>query len=361
MMRPWISPLLVLAVACGQDKIDVAPAPEADYNHAQLDAAVDKFVAAGRTPAAYGALAQTVASLRPGMDKSVAQEAELKMTMLALAPEKALADKVIGEREAALALTVWPTLLAPAIQADELLEVRDPNAPALWPKPGEDPAAYLERLCGGPLATDCKHVVPEFQAQVVEAVAIRRATERVRNAVIECMECNANNADPRWRDAISAWEQLDRAASDGLADAQRRADPENWPSAGAAADEDPGLPEAEVSPHGDLLVAGHSYGPNQLRLDVLRELRGAGNAIELDVHPETTLAEARALLADAHRAGCARVAVVAREPVYPWRRKVYWVASGSGMRANLRPSDSLQLLLHAIDEVAGPGTVARVD
>jgi len=64
---------------------------------------------------------------------------------------------------------------------------------------------------------------------------------------------------------------------------------------------------------------------------------------------------------DARLAGCARVAVVAREGAYPWRRRIYWVADGSGMRANLRPTDTLQLLLHAIDEVAGPGTVARID
>jgi hypothetical protein len=67
------------------------------------------------------------------------------------------------------------------------------------------------------------------------------------------------------------------------------------------------------------------------------------------------------VLADARKAGAQRVAVIAREPVYPYRRRVYWVADGSGLRANLRGTDSLQLLLHAVDEVAGPGTVARVD
>jgi len=362
-MTRWsISQLfVVLAAACGQEKIGVAPAAQADYNRGKLVAAVDGFVAAGRTPVAFATLAQTVVSLRPGMDKSVAQEAELKMMVLGLVPVKAVADKPPGERASALAITVWPELLAPAIEADELLATRDPKAPLLWPKPGEDPPAYLERLCGGPLAADCKHVVPELQSQVVEAIAIRRATERVRNAVTECLECNGDKADPRWHEAVTGWEQLDRAVSEGLADVQRRADPENWPAAGNAADDDPALPEAEVSPHGDLLLGGHSYGPNQMRLDVLRELRGSGDAIELHVHPEISLAEVRGLIVDANRAGCVRVAVVAREAVYPWQRKVYWVAAGSGMRASLRPSDSLQLLLHAVDEVAGPGTVARVD
>ncbi len=121
------------------------------------------------------------------------------------------------------------------------------------------------------------------------------------------------------------------------------------------------MPEAELSKLGEMVIGGHSYGPNQERLDVLRELRGPGTVIALHVHPETSLAELRAVLTDARKAGCTRVAVIAREPVYPWHRKAYWVAVGSGLRANLRATDSVQLLLHAIDEVAGPGTVARVD
>src|SRR6266550_4607962 len=126
------------------------------------------------------------------------------------------------------------------------------------------------------------------------------------------------------------------------------------PIAGSAAEDDPGLPEAELSPRGDVLVGGHSYGPNQQRIDVLRELRDKGDVIALHLHPDTTLAQARGVLIDARKAGIPRVAVIAREPVYPWRRRAYWIADGFGLRANLRPTDSLQLLLHAIDEVAGP-------
>src|SRR3569623_1469672 len=81
----------------------------------------------------------------------------------------------------------------------------------------------------------------------------------------------------------------------------------------------------------------------------------------LHLHPDTTLAQAKGVLLDARKAGATRVAVIAREPIYPYRRRAYWIAAGTGLRANLRATDSLQLLLHAIDEVAGPGTVARVD
>jgi hypothetical protein len=349
---------VVLAAACGRDTIEVNPKSSDDYEHGALVAAVDKFVAAGRTPDAYAELAQTVVALRPQMDRTVAREAELKLVTLALGPIQAMQSKSMREKLDALALTVWPTLIAPPIAADKLLESRDPKAPEIAPKPGEDPDRYLVRLCGGPLARECKSVVPELQGDVIEALALRRGMERARIAVTECLPCKE---DDGWKQTVRAWEQLDRETSEAIPEIERRADPDNWPIAGAAADDDPGLPEAELSTRGDLIVGGHRYGPNQQRIDVLRELRGDGDVIVLHFHPDTTLAQARAVLIDARKAGAKRVAVIAREPFYPYRRRAYWVADGYGLRANLRPTDSLQLLLHAIDEVAGPGTVARVD
>src|SRR5690606_281030 len=124
---------------------------------------VEGFVADGRTPEAYSELASTVLELRPGMDRTVGQEAELKLVVLALAPVKAVQAQPIGEQVQALALTVWPTLLAPPIAADVVLIKRDPEAVQLLPQPGEDTRRYLQRLCGGPLAGDCKQIVPEHQ------------------------------------------------------------------------------------------------------------------------------------------------------------------------------------------------------
>ena len=357
---PWALAFVVAAAACGRETIEVKPANGDDYKHAALVAAVDKYVAAGRTADAYAELAQTVSTLRPQMDRAVGKEAELKMVVLALPPLQAMQGKSLRAKLDTLALTVWPTLLEPPIAADTPLGSIDTHAAELAPKPGEDPDQYIMRLCGdkGPLARDCKMVVPEAQGYIVESIAIRRGTERTRNAVNDCLACNS---DPGWHQAQLGWETLDRNAAQEIVDIERDADPGNWPTAGAAAEDDPGLPEAQLTLRGDLVVGGHSYGPNIVRVDVLRELRGNGDVISLHLHPDTTLAQARAILVDARKAGAKRVAVVAREPFYPYNRKVYWVADGYGMRANLRPTDSLQLLLHAIDEVAGPGTVARVD
>lgn len=352
---------LVLVMACSQDTIAVKPQPIDDYNHSKLVAAIDTFIAAKRTAPAYAELAQKVIALRPGMDATVAAEAELRMVVLALDPVTAHKDAPMPDQIAALALTVWPTLLAPPIEADQLNRIRDPKAPEYPPKPGEDPDAYILRLCQGALVTSCKHAVPELQGNIVAALAIRRATERVRIAVSECLECSSEGANPGWKAAVTGWETLDRAAAETITQIESMADPGNWPVAGAASDEDPQVPEAELTLRGDIVVDGHSYGPNQQRIDVLKDLRGKGDVIALHFHPDQTLVQVRAVLVDARKAGAQRVAVVARESVYPYRRRVYWVADGSGLRANLRGTDSLQLLLHAVDEVAGPGTVARVD
>lgn len=352
---------LLAFTACGRDTIGVKAQPMEDYNHRKLTAAIDTFIAAKRTAPAYADLAQKVIALRPGMDATVAEEAELRMVVLALDPVTALKDAPIADQINKLALTVWPTLLAPRIEADQLNRVRDPKAGEYPPKPGEDPNAYILRLCMSALVTHCKHAVPELQGSVVAALANRRATERVRIAVSECLVCSSETADPGWKNAVAGWEALDRASAQTITAIEDAAEPGNWPVAGAASEDDPQLPEAELTMRGDIVVDGHAYGPNQQRIDVLKELRGKGDVIALHFHPDQNLVAVRGVLDDARKAGVQRVAVIAREPVYPYRRRVYWVANGSGLRANLRPTDSLQLLLHAVDEVAGPGTVARVD
>ena len=344
-------------VACGQDKIEVRRGESTDYNNAALLAAVDKFVAGGRTPDAYAELSQTAFDLRSGMDSAVAKEAELKLMVLALAPVQSVHAKPMSQQVDALALTVWPTLLGPVFETDGLLVKRDPNAAALMPRSGEDARGFLLRLCGGPLASDCKQVVPELQGSIVAAIATRRATERVRNAIADCVMCGA---DPGWHEAVRAWEALDRVANSVINEVEQQADPDNWPVAGSAAELDPQLPEAAINETGVLVIAGQHYGTAQ-RVGALRELRNDGATIALHLRPETPLAQVRALLGDARRAGATRVAVIARTAMYPWDRKVYWIADGVGTQTGLRPTDSLQLLLHAVDAVAGPGSIARVD
>jgi hypothetical protein len=352
--------LAVAATACHRDSIQVnRNLDEADYNHGALRAAVDRFVKADRTPDAYAELTRTVLALRAGMDRAVAEEAELKLVVLALAPIQAVSASPMPEQVESLALTVWPALLAPSIEPDAIAVNRDARSSELYPRADEKAQDYLRRLCGGPLAGDCKQIVPEYQGHVVAALAARRGTERARNAVASCLMCPA---EPGWHEAVRAWEALDRMANGWIHEIQRKAAPGNWPTAGSSSEAFTSLPEADVTANGEIAIGGQRYGA-ATRIDALRELRflHGGDAIALHLRPELTLAQVRAVIADTRKSGSRRIAVVARAAQYPWERRVYWVAEGAGVDTDLRPTDSLQLLLHTLDHVASPGAVARVD
>lgn len=366
MVARVIALALCLAVAaCGQERVGVTKGdPNSDYNQHALQTAIDEFVANGRTAQAYADLTKTVMKLRPGMDRTVADEAELKLIVLALHPIQAAQAKPMAEQIETLALTVWPTLLAPAITADAVMIKRDPKAALLLPQGGEDARQYLQRLCGGPLAGDCKQIVPEYQGEVVAALATHRAMERVRNAVSSCVMCGA---EPGWHEAVRSWESLDRLSAAAEHDVERKADPDNWPIAGSAAAtgdaiEDPTAlwREAEINPSGEVVIGGQRY-TGEARIEALRDLRSDSDTIALHLRPETTLAQVKGVIADVRKSGASKVAIVARAPQYPWERRIYWLSDGGKTRLNLRPTDSLQLLLHTIDHVAAPGSIARVD
>jgi hypothetical protein len=364
MMKAVVSlAVLVLAAACGAEPIEVTTKNVADYNRGALLGAVDSFVKAGRTPGAYRDLAASVQKLRGGMDRAIAEEAELKMLVLALAPVQSVSAKPIAEQVEELALTVWPTLLGQEIAADKILINRDPRWLEYEPKQGEVARDYLQRICGGVLAGECKQVVPEYQGAAVSAFVIRRATERVRDSISNCVSCDG---DPGWREAVRTWESLDRLASSTIHEIERKASPDNWPIAGSAAQSSAELAdtaiwrEAEINQTGEVVVGGQRYGALQ-RIDALRDLRGDEQTITLHLRPELSLAQVKGILADAKKSGATKIAVVARAPHYPWERKMYWLSDAGTMRASLRPTDSLQLLLHTIDHVGQPGTVARVD
>jgi hypothetical protein len=219
---------------------------------------------------------------------------------------------------------------------------------------------YLQRICGKQLAADCRQVVPEHQGTVVAALAIRHATERVRIAVADCLMCSN---DKGWAEAVQGWETLDGAASSTLHEVVSKGDPANWPIAGAASEKDPGLPEAEVTATGEIVIGGQRYGATT-RIEALRDLRflhGDASPIALHLRPDLTLAMVKGILADTRKSGAKRIAVVARGTYYPWERRIYWLSDSSGVRAGMRQTDSLQLLLHAVDHLGEPGSVARVE
>src|SRR5262249_59054297 len=107
---------------------------QADYNHSALRGAVDAFVKAERTPEAYTELSRAVIALRSGMDRAVAEEAELKLVVLALGPIQAVKASPMADQVESLALTVWPTLLAPQIEEDAIAVKRDVSTSDMFPR-----------------------------------------------------------------------------------------------------------------------------------------------------------------------------------------------------------------------------------
>ena len=138
--------LLLVVGACSGKKLEVADdkgAPVDDYGHADLLAATAEMAKAPTSPEAYRALATRIQELRPRFNDRVALEAELQLSFLAIGPLRAQLTASPEEQMAKLATTVWPTALA------------------VEPLAAETPRAYLERVCSGTLAGECKYVVPE--------------------------------------------------------------------------------------------------------------------------------------------------------------------------------------------------------
>jgi len=294
-MRPLA--LLLVFAACQQEPIAVRRSTINDYNHGALQASIAKFVEAKRTPKAYQELWQSVLKLRPGMDRATAQHAELSLVVLAISPMKAAKDRPMSEQIEALALTVWPILLAKEIEADEILRKRDPKLDELLPNKDEAAGAYLQRLCGKQLAADCKQIVAELQGNIVSALATRRGTERARNAVADCMMCAT---EPGWKTAVAEWEVLDHAVNEWIFELERKGDPANWPVAGAASQPDPGLPEAEVATTGEIVIGGQRHGAAE-RINALRDLRflhGEDSPIAIHLRPDVPLAQVKDALTD---------------------------------------------------------------
>ena len=341
--------LLATVAGCGDDPVEVknGAADESDYNRGELTEAVGRFVAAGRTAEAYGALAAEVAALRPGMDETVAELAELQLVTLALAPVEAARELPAGEQTARLATTVWPVALAPPIDALAPDGWRDPTEVAVALGSGETAEAYLRRLCDGPYAVECRHVAPSWQGAILGAEAIARLTQRARTAVANCEECG----DPAWRSAVGRWEQLERAASSERRRHEDLGATSRWPVAGAGAVPWPaGAPEVAIEPDGDWVLAGTAIDPRR-RADVIGEIRDGSSALAVHLVPDARVEALETALEIAGAAGYQAVAIAAREPVYPWELRAYQLpAPRRGRRARLgRATDTLQVYLRSLD------------
>jgi hypothetical protein len=343
------------AAGCGQDAIAVGQATAtADYHRGELLAAIDRFVAGGRSAAGFGVLASEVAALRPGMDESVAEEAERRMIVLALDPVEVLADRPLPEQVAALATTVWPFALEPSL-ADALpTGAAAERALALAVRDGETPADYLVRLCGDALAAECKFAVPELQGAIVRARAVERFTERARLAVQGCAPCAGEKT---WPDAVARWETLDRAVAATADTDEQLAKPARWPMAGPGAVPWPAAaPLVVIEDDGDAVLDGVVLSPTE-RIAAFERVRNGG-PLGMHLPAAARVDQLEGVLADAARAGYREVVLQVRETAYPWTVRGYRFAAARKRRPGSpwRDSDTVQVVLRAVDaeRPAGP-------
>lgn len=333
---------LLAAAACGQDAIAVTERGGADHNRAALLAAARQFRVAGNTPEAYADLARSVLTLRVGMDETVAEEAELLLVTLAL---DALAD-VPGAATGAEApiRTVWPIGLAPRVSAPVPGRPLADAWSAYLPGDEEDAAAYTVRLCGEQLKRGCGYVVPEGQAAVVAAIAIRRFTARARAAVASCLTCS----DPAWAERVRKWEQYDSAAVAYVEPERQRTAIERWVVAGPGATEPARGPTLSVADDGAVVIDDEPVGPTAIT-PLLAAVRREAKTTTLRVHlpPSAPAERLRGVIAEAAAAGYDEVVLLARVPRYPWALVGYPIARGASLP--VRDADPVQVLARIYD------------
>lgn len=339
----WAAGALALALlACSPDRVQVSPERGVEHNHAALNAAVGRFTAAGRTPAAFAELGRKILELRPGMDSTVADLAELQVVALMLDAAAKIPGAATGASEAIR--TLWPLALAPPITAP-VPGLPPADAWAPWmPRDGDTDASYLERLCDKLLARQCRHVVPEGQPAVVAAVAIRDAYERIRRDVAACPTCT----EPIWARRVEAWADLDRAATANVGRARAAADPARWPMAGPGAGEVPSGPLLTIADDGLATLDGEEVSPPEL-VTRLASARRTSKARALLVHvpPSAASEQVRTIAARASAAGFAEIALIARVTDFPWAARAYRIPVDAPLP--VRDADTVQILARYLD------------
>jgi hypothetical protein len=331
---------LVALLGCGQAQAPTEPSTA----RAEVTGAIDAFVSAGRTPAAYRELSTGLIALRDRAP-AVSDEVERRLVALALVPTIQIADTSPNAQVERLALTVWPTLLAPA---------GTPIDSDVWPRATEDGWTYLERLCREDQVVGCAAVVPEFRAHVVAATVADRAYSRMKYAIAACDECAD---DQGWHEVRRGWEGVARSAAATLAGVDHRGRVEAWPIAGVGAQREDRAPafEIEIGAAGELLFDGYSYD-STFRRPILRDAKQRGT-VAFYMQPAAPLRQLAELLRDAHAAGFPTITLLAREPSYPFARRAYTLATS---RASFTGMDRpIQLFLRTVDTDAATEMAVR--
>lgn len=324
----------LLASGCERERIEVkAMADEHSFAREDLVATVDRFAHSPRTPSDYRALAVEIERMTPQFNALVAAEAERNLVFLALEPLDTYYGAPPDAQLAALALTVWPTALGHA------------------PAPNEDAWSYTRRLCSEQLARECKQVVPEHRAAILSQLVWNRFKERARLALNGCEECVD---EPRYAEAVARFEERDSELTARAGEIARLAHPKHWPIAGEHAAEWSKPLLVTLRSDGTAELAERDLSPGSWS-EALAAARGDGDTLGVWIGPTTDLGRLRSLGQAARTAGYRQLAIQARPAKHPYEMHEYRVALARRSTLPLRDSDSVQLLVNALDAAIAAG------
>lgn len=334
-MRVAGSMYVALALAlggCAEADIAVSAESTSDYGRAEVMAAVEALSTSDRSPAAYRRMAEAIGAVRDRFDEPTAELAERNLVFLAVAPLVAWHDRPPERQLEALALTVWPTALG------------------VDPEPGEDPRAYLERVCRTELALECKDMVPEAYPLALNALVWSRFKERARDIMSDCRICRE---DVAYREAL---DKLERTAIRIEVRAQReaeRADPGHWPVGDLHARPWSNPPLFHVEDDGDASFRGVDVEPGTWR-QILEQDRQGSEVLGVLLEPDDRVSVLRQIMADARAADYRELALQVRGPEHPYPLREYRIAldprrGRKDPTVNPRDVDTIQVLVQMLD------------
>lgn len=323
-------------VACESKRISLVAETDdegADFGRTALSNAIVALSEKPRDPGAYRILAQRIEEIRPLFNRQVEKEAELRLSVLAVAPLKSGLMAPFPEQMQRFATTVWPSVL------------RFPT------EQGEDVDAYVLRLCTTELALTCNNVVPEYWPVILNARVWRMLKSQVDVAYDRCQWCEDDPSFPDIMDNIrQAHLRLEQEAHDG----QDKGQPSSWPMAGANASDLGTELIVAFGTDGLVRVSGEKVPDGDWRATIATA-RAKEELLGVHIRPERMVSELLEFLADAKQAGFSRVALVARNRRFPYQAKQYELRSQTTSFRDLRVqrSDSVQVLVQALDRRAG--------
>lgn len=330
-----MSVLCVLAASCEGNTIGLVAKDDDQAADSGRSSLVDAVVLLSKTPddpLAYAVFAKRVEELRPLFSRETNQEAELRLSFLAIAPLAKGLELSPAEQMNALATTVWPVALG--------LPVSE----------GESAHQYVRRLCLSSLALDCKNVVPEYWPLILSAKVWRTMKSRAAVAHGSCHWCGD---DPTFKTLLTECNESHLKVELLAKDAQKLGQPSAWPQAGQSAQ--PLETEMIVSVRRDgwVTIKNRSAPGGDWR-QMIADLREQDGVLGFHMPPERMVGDLLALLADAKIAGYPHVALVTRDHDFPYDAMQYLLKSDTKSYQSLgvRDSDTIQILVQALDLAA---------